>query len=214
MNDFSNIAHRLYFFRHGESVANDGKPTTDVASIELTPKGVEQARALARFFPEAPQKVIVSSFLRTRKTAELALSAFPGLSLEVWPIQEFTYLSPQRCAGTTNLERLPWVTEYWSRADPYYRDSSTAESFQDLIARVDTTLLRIPFLLANYRFAAIFGHGIFMNALRWRANNEQEAITSSSMRSCRDYTVNAPIENGMGFRCELAAGRMHFFDIV
>lgn len=203
-----------YFFRHGESTANAGQSTADVSSIDLTPKGVEQAKALARFFPEAPQKTVVSPFLRTRKTAEYALSAFPGIAIETWPIQEFTYLSPQKCAGTTDEQRLPWRTDYWNKADPDYRDDPLAETFRDLIVRVDAVLTRMAYLLEHHRLIAVFGHGIFMGALRWRADNGCGAITSAAMRLYREYARAAPIENATGYRCELAARRLRFADIA
>lgn len=208
------MQHCAYFFRHGESSANAGEATTDVASIGLTPKGVEQAKALGRFFVEAPQKLVVSPFLRARETAAHALAAFPGLTQEVWPIQEFTYLSPQKCAGTTARDRQPWVDEYWNRAEPLYRADAGVESFNDFIGRVDTTLLRMAELIKENRLAVLFGHGIFMNALRWRVGQGQGAVTGEAMRFFREYALSAPLGNGEGFRCVLTAARLRFFAAI
>ena len=59
--------------RHGESAANAGEPTRDHASIPLTAKGLEQARAVAQSITSAPGLILASPFLRAQATA-LALS--------------------------------------------------------------------------------------------------------------------------------------------
>jgi broad specificity phosphatase PhoE len=207
------MRNTLYFFRHGESEANAGQATTDVASIDLTALGVQQAKDLARFFPEPPQRAIASPFLRARKTAKLALAAYPDLAIDIWPIQEFTYLSPEHCAGTTTSERLAWVADYWRKADPWLRESPEVESFADLIQRVDAALHGIRSLLQSTEWTAMFGHAIFMKALRCRAENEQEAISGATMRAYREYALANPIANCSGFRCELDKGAVRFFDL-
>jgi len=206
------MTNSIYFFRHGESVANAGGVTVDNASIDLTQKGVEQAKSLARFFTEPPHQVISSPYLRARKTAENALAAYPGVTIDTWPIiREFSYLSLRE--GTTMKERLPLVKEYWDKANPDYRDGSEVETFRDFISRVDAVRVEICSLLEQKKSVAFFGHGIFMNALRWRTSNDLDDITNASMRSCREYDLNTPIANGAGFRCQLAADSLQFYDL-
>ena len=104
--------------RHGESAANAGEASLDHATIPLTPRGVEQARLVAQSFAKAPVLIVASPFSRAQATAMATLSAFPATPVETWPIQEFTYLEPARCANTTVAQRRVWVEAYWDKSDP------------------------------------------------------------------------------------------------
>jgi broad specificity phosphatase PhoE len=207
------MQHTLYFFRHGESVTNAGHATPDAASIALTPKGEAQARALGRFFPPVPHAVHASPFARARRTAELALEGLPGTTIKLSPIHEFVYLSPITFANTTTKERQPWVDAYWRKADPLHRDGPEAETYAELVERVDATLAWMRALLRESPVTAVFGHGMFMNALLTRAKNEGRKVTGEDMRACRERSMRSPIANGTGFRCELdPGGSLRFFD--
>ena len=46
---------RAIFIRHGESTGNAGVPCHDLATIELTERGYEQARAVAASWTQAPR---------------------------------------------------------------------------------------------------------------------------------------------------------------
>jgi broad specificity phosphatase PhoE len=208
------MKHKLYFFRHGESVTNAGHATPDASSIALTPRGEAQARAIGRFFPPAPHAVHASPFTRARRTAELALEGLPGTQITLSPIHEFVYLSPVTFANTTTKDRHPWVEAYWRRADPLHRDGPEAETYAELMERVDATLGWMRRLLRESPLTAVFGHGIFMNALLTRAKNEGKKATGDDMRACRERSMVSPIANGSGFRCELdAKGGLCFFDL-
>lgn len=47
------------------------------------------------------------------------ISRFPDIKVEIWPLHEFTYLSPTKCRNTTGDERTPLVLKYWKKCDPY-----------------------------------------------------------------------------------------------
>jgi broad specificity phosphatase PhoE len=47
---------RAFFIRHGESTGNAGMPCHDLAAIELTERGHEQARAVAASWTQAPAR--------------------------------------------------------------------------------------------------------------------------------------------------------------
>jgi 2,3-bisphosphoglycerate-dependent phosphoglycerate mutase len=49
---------RAIFIRHGESTGNAGMPCTDLATIELTERGHEQARQVAASWAEAPALIV------------------------------------------------------------------------------------------------------------------------------------------------------------
>ncbi|WP_367161082.1 phosphoglycerate mutase family protein (plasmid) [Kozakia baliensis] len=85
----------------GESAANAGGATFDPGDIPLSARGEAQARDLANRLTEAPDLIVHSPFLRTYQTAAPTIARYPDAPVVVWPIQEFTYLSPMRCAGTT-----------------------------------------------------------------------------------------------------------------
>lgn len=113
---------RAIFIRHGESTGNAGMPCTDLAMIELTKRGQEQARHVAASWTDAPALIVTSPYIRTRQTAAPTIARFPDVSVDVWPIEEFTYLQPARWNGTRSAERMPHLERYWSEADPAYCD--------------------------------------------------------------------------------------------
>ena len=73
---------RAIFIRHGESTANTGLTSADVASIALTARGEGQAGQLAREWTEAPSLIVTSPFQRTRQTAAPTIARFPGVPVE------------------------------------------------------------------------------------------------------------------------------------
>src|SRR5579871_5322341 len=156
----------VWFIRHAQSEANSGLPTDDPDQIRITPHGEIQARYLAQAFIEPPSLIVTSPFLRTKQTAEPTFERFPRIPHEEWLIQEFTYLAPSQYVGTTSTQRRPMAAAYWERADPFYVDGSGAESFADLMGRIQSTLTRLK--ASAEPFTVIFGHGLFIRSLLWR----------------------------------------------
>jgi len=156
---------RAIFIRHGESTANTGLASADVASIALTARGEGQAGRIAREWPEAPSLIVTSPFQRTKQTAAPTVARFPGVPVEIWPIEEFTYLQPARWNGTASADRRPHVERYWTAADPAYCDGEGAESFTGFLHRVATTLARLA-ALPPTSLVYVFGHGQFIQAAR------------------------------------------------
>src|SRR3546814_2517008 len=95
---------RAIFIRHGQSTGNAGVPCDDLGAIELTELGQEQAREVAASWTQAPALIVTSPYTRTRQTAAPTIARFPGVPVEVWPIEEFTYLQPARWNGTRRSE--------------------------------------------------------------------------------------------------------------
>lgn len=183
-------------YRHGESEANAGLSTHDPMTIGLTARGLAQAKEIASSMPWSPDLIVSSPALRARLTAAPTQTRFPGVRSAVWPIQEFTYLSPRRCANTSIATRRPWVDAYWRQADPHYVDGDGAESFADFIARVRT----FGDLLASARISgarrvAVFGHGQFLQAVRCMPIVAGSDTASIDMRAFRALDEGAPIEN-------------------
>lgn len=191
---------RLARFRHGESAANAGDATDDPESIRLTEKGRQQAVAISLRFATAPNRLICSPFLRAQQTAAPTLSRFPLTPTETWPIQEFTYLEPAKCAGTAAMHRRPWVETYWDTSDPTHADGLRAESFAAFIQRVRAALCSLATLRSSSDLTiAIFGHGQFFQAMRWLIETGAVNIDAKGMREFRLLDQRCPIRNGYGF---------------
>jgi broad specificity phosphatase PhoE len=140
---------RVIFIRHGQSTGNVSIPRNDLSSIALTELGWQQARQIAADWREAPTLLITSPYLCTQQTAAPTQERFPDVPVEVWPVEEFTYLQPVRWNGTRSAERMPYLERYWHAADPAYLDGVGAESFSMLLRRVEATLNRLAALPAT-----------------------------------------------------------------
>lgn len=182
----------VHFVRHGESAANAGTATSDPALIPLTERGWEQARAVAATFDLAPTLIVTSPYERAADTAKPTIARFPGVPVEVWPVEEFTYLSPSRCSNTTAADRKPWVESYWTLADPEFVDGPGTESFASLVKRARNTLHRLSAMEGE---VLVFGHGQFMQVIRWLLSEGRNETDSNSMKAFRKYDIENPISN-------------------
>jgi broad specificity phosphatase PhoE len=164
---------RAIFIRHGQSTGNAGIPTHDLSLLELTELGWQQARDVAEKWTETPSLIVTSPYLRTQQTSAPTVERFPDVPVEVWPIQEFTYLQPNRWNGTLSSERMPFMMRYWSQADPEYCDGEGAESFAALRIRARATLHRLTGMADN-ALVYLFSHGQFIQALRSLVTNREK----------------------------------------
>jgi broad specificity phosphatase PhoE len=172
----------VWLIRHGQSQANAGVATQHPKTIELTDLGREQAQRVAESIAFTPQRIIVSPYTRTLDTARPLLNKLKKSGLDIpvdeWAIQEFTYLSPVRCRGTTAAERQVWAKEYWLRADPDWEDGDGAESFRSLMQRVEHFSLQLS---QESGSILVFGHGMFFKAfvigMQYGTHATPEAMT-------------------------------------
>ena len=183
--------------RHGESAANVGEASLDHQSIPLTAKGVEQAQWVAGSFAQVPALVVTSPFARAQKTAMETLAVYPGTPFETWPIEEFTYLEPARCANMTVAQRRGWVEAYWARSDPAFTDSTGAESFLGFISRAKSFLDQLAKHPAQD--IAAFSHGQFINAVAWLIECKPQQIDGQSMADWREYEIANHVPNCCGY---------------
>ncbi|MPS27656.1 histidine phosphatase family protein [Pigmentiphaga sp.] len=190
-----------WLIRHGQSTANAGAPTSEVGASPLTALGREQAQRAARQVDRGPDLLIVSPFLRAQETAAPILERWPGTPMQVWPIQEFTYLSAIKCAGLTVHERRPLADAYWQRADPGYRDGDDAESFAGFADRLRAFDERLRALRG---FIVAVGHGQFFHAYQLALARGLET-TPQWMRRFRETDLASPIGNGQIVRIEATA---------
>jgi broad specificity phosphatase PhoE len=155
---------RATFIRHAQSTANTGIPCNDLSLVELTDLGWEQATQLAEDWTETPALIVTSPYLRTQQTAKPTIERFSSVPIEVWPIQEFTFLEPSRWNGTSEIERRPCVAAYWKNCDPTSCDGPGAESFGALLRRAEEALVRLSNQPIDGQ-VLVFSHAQFMQAV-------------------------------------------------
>lgn len=156
---------RTIFIRHGQSTGNASIPAHDLALLELTELGWQQSREVAAEWIETPDLIVTSPYIRTRQTAAATRERFPEVPVEVWPIQEFTYLQPSRWNGTRSFERMPVIERYWAESDPGYCDGEGAESFSALLKRAQAALDRLA-AMPEDTLVYVFSHGQLIQAVR------------------------------------------------
>src|SRR3569833_163574 len=149
----------LILVRHGETEwARDGRHTgrTDVP---LTPRGEEQARALAPLLAEREiALVLVSPAQRARRTAELAGLTGAETDERLWEWDYGAYEG--RTTAEIREERPGW----W-----LWRDGVVGgETVEQVGARVDGVLERVrPDLTAGAVVLAAHGHVLRVLTARW-----------------------------------------------
>ncbi len=156
---------KVWFIRHAESESNAGLPINSPGDINITEKGKEQAEKIAEHINQEPNLIVTSPFRRTTQTAKPTLEKFPGVQQEVWPIQEFTYLSKEHYDNSTSSQRSPAARKYFQKGDSDLILGEGAESFNQFLMRVNNVKRKIKSLEVD--FTIIFGHGWFMRALFW-----------------------------------------------
>ena len=192
----------IWIIRHGESEQNAGLPSSDPSLAPLTDVGRDQAARVAQHFPEQPNFVVVSPFIRARQTAEPCLDRFAGVDCQEWPVHEFTYLAPARCQDTTVADRLPMVRDYWQRCDPTHEDGEGAESFATLMQRVWGMLDRLT--RHPDAFVAVFTHGVFIRAVWLAALSGVREPDQATMRHFDSLRTSVNVPNGSIVKCRLS----------
>jgi broad specificity phosphatase PhoE len=163
------IMAELWLVRHGQSVSNAGLPTGHPSRSALTETGRRQAAYAALALTAAPDRLVVSAYSRAVDTARPAMDRFPDVPVATEAVQEFTYLSPASYQGTTRDMRRPLIHAYWSRCDPLYRQGEGAETFAELVLRVEDFFCRhaagpdVPPGLT-----VVYSHGQFIRAVLLR----------------------------------------------
>jgi probable phosphoglycerate mutase len=173
----------VWFIRHAESESNAGLPMEDTRLVSLTPKGIAQARRFADVFVRPPSLIVTSPYRRSQETALPTIERFPEVAQAVWPVEEFFHLDRFRGRLSTRAERMAAAEAYWQRCDPFYRESAGAETFAELMQRVQSTVERLR--QQEPGFVALFGHGLFMRALYWALCTGSFEASAERMRQFR-----------------------------
>lgn len=198
-------AKSVRLIRHVQSAANAGLPTISPDSIPLSELGGSQAQILADHIASAPDLIISSPFERAIHTALPLANRYPQVSLEIWAVEEFTYLSPSRLVGTTQADRKPMVDAYWSEGDQAAIDGPGAESFIELLKRAKVMLDQLAISTADNML--VFSHGQFIRAAAWFIRHGEAAGTPENMRLFRELDTKDPLPNCAGYDLELWEGQ-------
>jgi probable phosphoglycerate mutase len=185
---------KILLIRHGQSDANRGLIAESVPSTGITEIGRQQADAIAESFTSPPDKVIVSSFKRSRETAAPTLDRFPATPVEEWPVHEFTYLAPPTHAHPTPKVHRDRVNEYWNVGRPYQECGEGAESFAQFIDRV--ARVRDALRADSASSIAFFSHRKFLSGLIWLSMTSDVKVSSRRMARFRHFDRGFVIKNG------------------
>lgn len=187
--------HTFYLVRHGESQANAGLPSIGPENIALTPRGIEQAKLIARYFKSSPLRLIAtSSYVRTQQTAAYTRELYPFIPLQQWRVQEFTYLSSIHQVCSTTEDRRPLVDAYWQRLLPDFEDDPGSESFRSFIGRAQALIAQL--INPAYDTVAVFSHRQFISAVLWLIECEQIEISAQTMQKFKCFLEGMLIPNG------------------
>ncbi len=151
-------ALQLYLIRHGETAWSITGQHTGCTDISLTPRGEEQARALAPRLAKVPfTRILTSPSRRARQTCELA--GFGATAQLDQDLVEWDYGDYEgRRTVDIHEQRAGW--NVWRDGCP------RGESPAGVSTRADGLLGRLRTLAGN---VALFSHGQFGSALgaRW-----------------------------------------------
>ena len=151
---------------------------------------------------------MTSPYLRTQQTTKPTIKRFRNVPVEVWPIQEFTYLEPSQWKGTSSALRSAPIQAYWKTCNPAYCDGPGAESFASLLRRTEAALSRLE-ALPHDALVYVFSHGQFMQALR-------STVTDNGTTANRKWNTSLiasalpplPMPNECSFQERMDAGAM------
>ena len=183
----------VWLIRHAESLANIGDATSTPREIPLSQEGLMQADRLAESVTVRPDLIVISPYWRAQQTAQPLIVRFPDVATETLLVQEFTYLSIERCRGTNSRQRRPWVEEYWKRADPDYCDGGQSESFAEFIGRTDNFARQMR--KADFELAFVFTHEQVIKALIWSCIRFARVMDSPSMKGFDAFMTSFKIPN-------------------
>ncbi|HSF76605.1 MAG TPA: phosphoglycerate mutase family protein, partial [Microcoleus sp.] len=85
----------IWIIRHGQSQSNAGLATIGPHENALSELGDRQSRCIPTAVKQTPDLIVTSPYLRTQLTAQPLIEKFPHTPVEVWQVQEFTYLGLQ-----------------------------------------------------------------------------------------------------------------------
>ena len=144
---------KLYIIRHGESENNTKGCYTGWAEVNLTERGIEQAKSISPFLSKTKfDRVFSSDLKRAQKTAENAL---PGYEYESTPL-----LREIDVGTLSGVKTTEFTKEVWEQIAEDGFAAFGGESYDEFFARVNEFLDMVKSLDANN--VAAFAHAGFL----------------------------------------------------
>lgn len=205
--------HWLAVVRHGLSTGNvtaeeaetGGAEQIDIperdADVPLAPTGREQAEAVARYLADHPPELaVVSPYLRTRQTAEIALGGLsvPAVVDERLRDRELGVLDLLTARGVRS--RLPDEARRRERLGKFYYRPPGGESWADVLLRLRALLREIRQDHPGGR-VVLFAHEATVLMVRYLAEGLSEAELMDVAR--RTTIANCSISSWRDGRPEL-----------
>jgi broad specificity phosphatase PhoE len=187
----------LWIVRHGQSAGNVARDAAEAAGhvlidiehrdidVPLSPLGVEQSRALGRWFrdlppPERPQVVLCSPYVRARETARLLMAEAglrpgPELRLRVDErLREKEFGILDRLTKHGIRQKYPELSEQRSHVGKFYFRPPGGESWCDVILRLRSLTEMITREHGGERVLVV-AHQVIVNCMRYLLENLDEA---------------------------------------
>lgn len=202
----------IWIIRHAESCSNAGLPTIGSHDNGLSEWGYRQSKCIPTAVKHSPDLIVTSPYLRTQLTAQPLIEQFPHIPIEVWQIQEFTYLSLPLDQPTTPSIRKPLSKAYWDRSDPEYVDGANAESLVQLMERVRTALKQLQ---QQSGFVVVFSHGFFIKAMLWQILANPTVIDAVAMGRLLGFSRGFRVPNASILQMEFdSVGIPHWSSFI
>jgi len=207
----------LQLVRHGESegnVANDTARRTGAARLEidvndvqipLSDTGVDQARALGRWFrdvaaDERPTRAVISPYVRAQQTAELVI-AEAGLD-DVSVICDERLRDREqgvldRLTGAGFREQFPDESARRDHVGKFWYRPTGGESWADVAARMRAVLLELRLTMPGERILVV-SHDVPILIARYildRLTTDDAVALSGEVRNC---SVTTYVDDGEG----------------
>ncbi|MEU4625578.1 histidine phosphatase family protein [Actinoplanes sp. NPDC023801] len=209
--------HWLAVIRHGLSTGNvtaqnaetAGAESIDIperdADVPLAPLGREQAEAVGRWLRENPPELaVVSPYLRTRQTAEIALAGtgVPILVDERLRDRELGVLDLLTARGVQ--ARLPDEARRRARLGKFYYRPPGGESWADVLLRLRAVLREIRQDHPRAR-VVLFAHEATVLMVRYLAEglSEAELMELAHRTTVANCSISSWRDTGGGLEPEL-----------
>lgn len=168
------MTKHIYFFRHGETLANlEQKLMGGRSDSPLTDKGKQEAMNLARAIGDLPLDVIfVSTNQRAQDTAQIitATKRVPVITSEKLKEQDFGLMTG------VYLKDIPPEADAAYREDPYHFHHTEGESLDDVKQRVGDFLQQLS-RSDDYQHIGIVTHeNVIRAAIAYMRNIDREVL--------------------------------------
>ncbi len=173
---------KIYFIRHGESVANNMGIHSGWSQIPLTAKGEEDARRAGRVLAGLNfDKVFSSDLKRAMQTCEIAL-----LGVEYQPIEDLREINVGFLSGKSFLECAEMYGEEYVEGRKNFEFAKYGgEDYCDFLARAKRFLKMME--ASEYETVAAFCHGGFINVVIDAISGFR---TDRAMFACQNCSVS------------------------